>query len=583
MAFINNMINQEDYISILYPNIDNVQYNELGTVTCHDLGIDLISKNIAENEKEQKLIMNVLSTVTKSPEVSNFRTEVFVDMLSLPDMRNKMKDLLDQIQMLKDFGIMKREIDKKSGLWDLLHRLEEINDYIKCVDAMNVCLSDERIKSKGLINLREYVKDIIKEPTFDAMKKDIADLKANTSNLRSITVGINVNARFEAESIGLISVNSLPFKSSGVVGNFAEALSSKAEIKDNLTWDGDMHYKEANPNTQGASKTMEKLAGFMAMRQTPLLDARTRQTIVDIPDQDGGGEIPFYLDQITTKMVGQIVKRLREILSKYVTVAVSGITSLIPEFIYYIRTAEYIETLKGKGYTFSGATAISRDENKLMDARGIYNLKLASAGVCSAKDIVKNDLIFDKDNLVYILTGANRGGKTTITQAVGIAYVMAQGGLFVPADDFKYLPIDGIYTHFPADEDKTMDLGRLGEECSRFKEMYESATEDSLMLMNETFSTTSFEEGYYIAKDSVKAILSKGIRTIYNTHMHKLAYDLEEINIKDFDYKAASLVVKSDGGNRSFKVVVAPPEGLSYAQDIAAKYGVTYEMLTKSK
>lgn len=583
MAFINNMVNQDNYISILYPNIDEVRYKELSSVTCHDLGIDLISKNIAENEKEQKLIMNVLSTITNSPDVGNFRTEVFIDMISLPEMRNKMKELLDQIQMLKDFGIMKREIDKKSGLWDLLHRLDEINDYIKCVDAMDVCLADERIKSKGLLDLRNYVKAIIEEPTFDAMKKDIANLKANTSNLQSITVGINVNSRFEAESIGLISVNSMPFKNSGVVGNFAEAIASRGEIKDSTDWDGDLHYKEANPNSIGPSKTMEKLAGFMAMRQAPMLDSRIRQTIVDIPDQDGGGEIPFYLDQITTKMVGQIVKRLREILSKYVTVAVSSITSLIPEFVYYIRTAEYIENLKKKGYTFNSATAIIKTDDCLMNATGIYNLKLASAGVCASKDIVKNNLIFDKENMVYILTGANRGGKTTITQAVGIAFVMAQGGLYVPADDFRYVPLDGIYTHFPADEDKTMDLGRLGEECSRFKEMYEEATSDSLMLMNETFSTTSFEEGYYIARDSVKAILSKGIRTIYNTHMHKLAYDLDEINIKDYDCKASSLVVKSDGGNRSFKVVVAPPEGMSYAQDIAEKYGVTYEMLTKSK
>ena len=48
--------------------------------------------------------------------------------------------------------------------------------------------------------------------------------------------------------------------------------------------------------------------------------------------------------------------------------------------------------------------------------------------------------------------------------------------------------------------------------------------------MNESFSTTSFEEGYYIAKDSVRAILHKGMRTIYNTHMHKLAFDVEEMN-----------------------------------------------------
>ena len=121
-----------------------------------------------------------------------------------------------------------------------------------------------------------------------------------------------------------------------------------------------------------------------------------------------------------------------------------------------------------------------------MDARGFYNLKL---GVMmeNIDEIVTNDLFFDEKHCVYILTGANRGGKTTITQAVGQLFVLAQGGLFVPGESFRYVPCDCIYTHFPADEDKTMDLGRLGEECVRFREMFSQATDRSLMLLNETF------------------------------------------------------------------------------------------------
>ena len=124
-----------------------------------------------------------------------------------------------------------------------------------------------------------------------------------------------------------------------------------------------------------------------------------------------------------------------------------------------------------------------------------------------------------------------------------------------------------------------MDLGRLGEECVRFKEIYFSCTKDSLLLLNETFSTTSFEEGFYIAKDSVRALLKKQVRTIYNTHMHKLAADVNEINKESCGIKVSSLIMKNDGGKRSFKVEVACPEGMSYARDIAEKYGITYEML----
>ena len=104
-------------------------------------------------------------------------------------------------------------------------------------------------------------------------------------------------------------------------------------------------------------------------------------------------------------------------------------------------------------------------------------------------------------------------------------------------------------------------------------------TSKSLLLLNETFSTTSFEEGYYIARDSVKALLTKGVRTIYNTHMHKLGEDADELTRESTGAGAASLIMRTEDGKRSFKVALAQPEGSSYAKDIAEKYGVTYDML----
>ena len=78
-------------------------------------------------------------------------------------------------------------------------------------------------------------------------------------------------------------------------------------------------------------------------------------------------------------------------------------------------------------------------------------------------------------------------------------------------------------------------------------------------------------------------MLKKGVRTIFNTHMHKLARDIDEINAESnngYGAAAQSLIVVTDGNERSFKIRVAPPAGMSYAEDIARKYGVTYDMLT---
>ena len=64
------------------------------------------------------------------------------------------------------------------------------------------------------------------------LKEDIAALRMKASDVQSVTLGINVNERFEAVSIGLVSVNKKPFKKSGIVSSFADAIASKDRIQE---------------------------------------------------------------------------------------------------------------------------------------------------------------------------------------------------------------------------------------------------------------------------------------------------------------------------------------------------------------
>ncbi len=241
-----------------------------------------------------------------------------------------------------------------------------------------------------------------------------------------------------------------------------------------------------------------------------------------------------------------------------------------------MRFAEYTEELRSKGFRLSKAE-VRNDDARVMEAEELYNIRLTAH---DANEVIGNSLGFDDENRIYILTGANRGGKTTITQAVGQLYVLAQAGLYVPAEKFVFTPVDTVLTHFPADENKTLDLGRLGEESKRFREIYRLATGNSLFLLNESFSTTSFEEGYFIARDVVKAISLLGANTIYNTHMHKLSMDAEEINSEGNGHNLVSgLIAETEEGKRSYRIRKGVTEGNSYARDIAAKYGVTFEQL----
>ena len=558
--------------SLLFPRGTKVDFKKLENSTFHDLGLDLICKEVTSEPKEQIVIADILSNMTADPAVANYRQDVFEDLKNLPDVRAKLVELFDKIEFNKQYGVIKKSKDEVEGLWFLMHHLNQYRDYITCVDALKECLSDERIKSDGLKDYKAYIDEIYEDAHFHELKKDLEKLNIETSEIQSVTIGMNLNQRLEATSMGIISVNNKQFKKSGIVSNFADSIGGD-KIKEGTEWNGEMHYRQVDAAKDGSfSRIMNNYAKYTAANANPIM---RNATVTSITAGDGLTNTPAQFDTILNKMLDTMAKNLRRTLDKYSDMAIGNIADVIPEFVYYIRFAEFMIGLEKKGFKLTKAKAV--EGGAPTDAKGFYNFKLALS-LTGPGELVVNDLTFDDAHTIYILTGANRGGKTTATQGVGLLFALAQGGVYVPADSFEFAPVDCIYTHFPADEDKTLDLGRLGEECVRFKEIFTSVTSDSLILMNETFSTTSFEEGYYIACDSVKALLTKNVRTIYNTHMHKLGTDAEEFS-RDNKVKASSLIVKSEGGKRSFKLEVAPPEGSSYAADIAKKYGVTYEML----
>lgn len=65
-----------------------------------------------------------------------------------------MMEILGKISFLKDYGSFKRDYDENSGIWDLMHRLDEIDDYIECVDSLYSCLKDKNLHSEDLQVLR---------------------------------------------------------------------------------------------------------------------------------------------------------------------------------------------------------------------------------------------------------------------------------------------------------------------------------------------------------------------------------------------------------------------------------------------
>ncbi len=564
-------------LSILFPRQDEVEYREVPEETWHDLGLDALTEKVASQPQEIPLLRRVMGALTADPAVAAFRADVFEDMLRHPEIRERLMKLLDRVKMFYDYGVVNRHEGDETGIWDLMHRLEEYRDYVLTVEAIRECLAEKDLASEGLTGLRDAVERVYQEKGFAALKKDVEEMRVSASEIKSLTVGINVNDRFEAVSMGLVSVNAKPFTKSGILKNFLSSVAPKDGIRKEADWSGDYSFYPANTEI-GLMESVQQFVETTMILRNPL----AMMSLARVPAADGSGNVPRQMDSAASMLTSRIARKLRDTLGRYLNVSVKDIADLIPELVFYTRWAEFIEKKKKEGWRFCKPEARQdRTGAAGMEARGLYNLKLIASE--KPEDVVPNDLVFDDTNRVYVLTGANRGGKTTVTQAVDQLFLLAQAGISVPADCFVYDPADRVFTHFPADEDRTLDLGRLGEECRRFREIFTACTADSLLLLNETFSTTSFEEGCFIAAAAVRALLKRGTRTIYNTHMHKLARDLDtEINTEEVKGKAVSLVAETKEGKHSFRVKVAPPEGRSFARDVAEKYGVTYESLMET-
>ena len=78
-----------------------------------------------------------------------------------------------------------------------MHRLDEMDEYIQCVQSIYQSLNEREIHSAGLLALKEYVKDLYEDNGFSELQKDIAGLKTDASDIKSVTLGINLNNRFE--------------------------------------------------------------------------------------------------------------------------------------------------------------------------------------------------------------------------------------------------------------------------------------------------------------------------------------------------------------------------------------------------
>jgi hypothetical protein len=230
------------------------------------------------------------------------------------------------------------------------------------------------------------------------------------------------------------------------------------------------------------------------------------------------------------------------------------------ELAFYVGCVNLHEQLARKGEPTCFPLPAAAEEHRLL-FRGIYDVCLA---LSLDQRVVGNDANADKQDLV-IVTGANQGGKSTFLRSVGLAQLMMQCGMFVPADSFCSSVCDGLFTHYKREEDTSMKSGKLDEELSRMSDIVDHITSHPMILFNESFAATNEREGSEIARQIVSALLDNRVKIVCVTHLYELAHGFYERNQGNVLFLRAE---RQADGARTFKLIEGKPLQTSFGEDL---------------
>lgn len=233
---------------------------------------------------------------------------------------------------------------------------------------------------------------------------------------------------------------------------------------------------------------------------------------------------------------------------------------LLTELAFYVACLNLNDALEA----LNVATSLPRPEER--EARTLHfgALRDVSLALAAGHPVMGNSLDLDGKRLV-VITGANQGGKSSCLRSVGLAQMMMQCGMFVGAEHFAGSLCSGVFTHYTRQEDASMRSGKLDEELSRLSAVIDAITPGAILLFNESFAATNDREGSEIARQVTRALVDRGIRVFFVTHLYQFSHVLYERRRGDEIFLRAE---RASDGTRTYRIVPGEPLTTSYGADL---------------
>lgn len=500
--------------------------------------------------------ISIFSELCDDVDVLNYRLDIIEDFINIPSLGFTVKKIIDAIVVNDRRNIY--NLSSPDSFDTLNTAIESFESYIRCVELMHEFNEKNNgvIKSFGVKKLILFFEDQYNDKKFVSLRKNLDTLKgAIHDGIRSVTVAINLDDRMVPISAGIVDYSSEPY-------------ILKPSLFDKILYHG------ANFSSDKLLKTIKNKYNESEV---------SKEKIINTADENLFKELSFITDKY--------VELIDKVLSDYQKIGFKDMYHLNYQLEFYMGAVNLINLCSSCGLKMCRPHFLPA-ENRSADIKGLFDLVYFSK--CRAwniknkekKNVVPNDISFDDNGRMYILTGANNGGKTTFVRAVGICQVLAQSGLYVPCEECNISLCDYIFTHFPKEEQLGIDSSKFTSEIKDFKLISETISENSLLLMNESIQSTTPNECIAVAKELLNIFCIIGARGVFATHLIDLADFIEDINSNEHNCsKVDSLVMTVDEntGERLYKVSKAMPSKSSYADTILSKYGFSIDEIIAMK
>jgi DNA mismatch repair protein MutS len=478
-----------------------------------DLNLDQIIDAIVAHKQEYKL-KPFFYTALRDVEAIGYRYEIMRDLEHEVLFKN-INAFAEKMQA------MRRYLANATNFFYHYQKermfLDAVSIYCDAVQNLAHDLSVADLKSRGLAAFRDYVVHYAESPQFTSLAAEtitlLEDLHSIKYTLRLKEDSVQVRA-YEGGSDYSIEVEAIfqKFKQ-GVVKDY------RAKFSDDLS----MNHVEA------------KILDFVAKLH---------------PDVFG------RLDDYCAKNAAYVDEKIK---------------AFDREVQFYVAYLEYIARFRQAGLTFC-YPHISQESKEVFNYEG-FDVALADKLITENSPIVCNDFFLKGQERIFVISGPNQGGKTTFARTFGQLHYLASLGCPVPGKEARLFICDRIFTHFEKEERINNLRGKLQDDLIRIHDILEQATPNSIIIMNEIFTSTTLKDAVFLGKKIMQKIIQLDLLCVYVTFIVELA------SLSEKTVSMVSTVVPDNPALRTYKIVRRPADGLAQALSIAEKYRLTYDYL----